>query len=236
MRTSIRLSIAADEDGHDLSALVLDGSRAGDSPSTIPSLTESSTSASTLQVPDSPAVQRTTASRPSSIAKPPRQTPESISVRHDAPPSAPTTGSPLSRVSSVSTESPIVQVESPYQGPSGPSHPYMMYPQRTLSIATSSTSPMSERSYQGPRGPAHPYGMYDQNIEPTDAAPAQSVSVVGFPGNQDAYQRRIGPDGEEAGDLIGPLGHTEELPPYTRYPEETYARKGADTVTQPAPA
>jgi len=52
---------------------------------------------------------------------------------------------------------------------------------------------------------------------------------VGFPGHGIAYRRQIGPDGEEIGDLIGPLGHMEELPPYTRYPEQTYLRGGAGT-------
>jgi hypothetical protein len=52
------------------------------------------------------------------------------------------------------------------------------------------------------------------------------------------YRRQIGPDGEDAGDLIGPLGHMEELPPYTRYPQESYHGKpeadgnnSADAIT-----
>lgn len=111
---------------------------------------------------------------------------------------------------------------SPYQGPSGPSHPYQMYPQRTLSVATSTTAPVSERSYQGPQRPTHPYGLYTQT---TESHPSGDVTI-GF-GRPDHYQRRIGPDGEEVADLIGPLGHTEELPPYTRYPEVSYAAKTA---------
>lgn len=47
---------------------------------------------------------------------------------------------------------------------------------------------------------------------------------VGFTGMGGSYQRQIGPDGEDAGDLIGPLGHMEELPPYTRYPEGAYVQ------------
>jgi hypothetical protein len=49
--------------------------------------------------------------------------------------------------------------------------------------------------------------------------------IVGFPGTADPYQRRLGPEGEEAADLIGPDGHTEQLPPYTRYPEQAFAQK-----------
>lgn len=49
------------------------------------------------------------------------------------------------------------------------------------------------------------------------------------------YRRQLGPDGEEAGDLIGPLGHTEELPPYTRYPHESFAAKSATEIEVAAP-
>jgi hypothetical protein len=48
---------------------------------------------------------------------------------------------------------------------------------------------------------------------------------LGFRGLPDQYQRRVGPDGEEIADMIGPDGHTEQLPPYTRYPDEAYVRK-----------
>ncbi|EHK96852.1 hypothetical protein M7I_7393 [Glarea lozoyensis 74030] len=86
-----------------------------------------------------------------------------------------------------------VRPESPYRGPTGPSHPYQMYPQesrlaRTASMATTSTAPITERSYAGPSGPTHPYD-----------------------------------------------GHTEELPPYTQYPDEAFARKTRPTVTLAVP-
>ncbi|KAI8158603.1 hypothetical protein KHU50_009092 [Colletotrichum sp. SAR 10_65] len=67
--------------------------------------------------------------------------------------------------------------ESPYDGPSGPSHPYQMYPQRTNSVATSSTARMSERSYAGPRGPTHPYTLYTQNTVPVDSGEVMAASV-----------------------------------------------------------
>lgn len=158
--------------------------------------------------------------RPSSVAKPPRA-PDHLALRHDGP-LVHANVSRLSRASSGagSVDSPIIRSVSPYQGPSGPSHPYQMYPQRTLSVATSTTAPVSERSYQGPQRPTHPYGLYTQSTETSHG----SDVTVGF-GRPDNYQRRIGPDGEEAADLIGPLGHTEELPPYTRYPDVAYTAK-----------
>jgi hypothetical protein len=71
--------------------------------------------------------------------------------------------------------------------------------------------------------------MYTQTIVSEsetvhDQLPATNIPV-GFSGRSDQYQRRLGPDGEEAGDIIGPLGHTEQLPPYTKYPDEVFARK-----------
>ena len=120
------------------------------------------------------------------------------------------------------------RTQSPYQGATGPSHPYGMYPQdigmtRTPSVATNSTVGMPERSYVRAHGPTHPYGMYSQNTVPEgDVSPivVENPSIpVGFPGLAQNYQRRLGPEGEEAADIIGPDGHTEQLPPYTRYPD-----------------
>lgn len=147
--------------------------------------------------------------------------------------------SALTRSSSVSTEM-YVRAESPYRGPSGPSHPYGMYPQesrlaRTASIATTSTVQVPDRPYNGPGGPTHPYGMYPQNTVPEaevlhSSIPAVPIVPVGFPGSNNNYQRRLGPDGEEIADLIGPDGHTEQLPPYTQYPDEAFARKTRPNV------
>ncbi|KAK5626199.1 hypothetical protein RRF57_001914 [Xylaria bambusicola] len=180
--------------------------------------------------PDQPAARAMT-SRPSSMAKPaPGQDFSGSYSAYNRLERAP------ARSSTASTDSPIMSAETPYEGPRGPSHPYQMYPQdvrlaRTASLANSSTSPLSERSYNGPRGPAHPYGIYPQNVGTTEDGPSdrppQSEINVGFPGTADNYQRRLGPDGEEVADMIGPDGHTEQLPPYTRYPVEGYAQKPA---------
>ena len=123
------------------------------------------------------------------------------------------------------------RAQSPYQGPTGPSQPYGMYPQdvslaRSPSVATTSTIRPPERAYSGPGGPTQPYGMYAQNTVPEDDQEVAGIApaVPGFPGvaqSQSQPQpqaiRRLGPDGEDADDLIGPDGYTEQLPPYSRY-------------------
>lgn len=193
-------------------------------------------------------------SRPSSIAKAPGPDSDSFTSQNDgsaasksAEPAIISSSSQESSDSTLESSSPLAATEEMhpprddghYQGPSGPSHPYQLYTQdvrisRTLSTRTSSTAgPLpSEQPYSGPHGPAHPYGMYSQNTAPTphhSAAGASVGAAVGFPGvAADPYRRRLGPEGEEMGGLVGPDGHTEELPPYTRYPDEQIARKVRD--------
>lgn len=176
--------------------------------------------------------------RPSSATKPKND--DSFALRHDggvsnvSGDSSSSSGSNTvpTRASSVSTTSDVyVRREGSYHGPSGPSFPYQMYPQesrlaRTASIATT-VMPL-ERSYAGPTGPTHPYGMYPQGTvsDSESSLPPQAPPIpVGFPGSNNNYQRRIGPEGEEIAGIIGPDGHTEELPPYTQYPDEAFARK-----------
>ncbi|KAI0183193.1 hypothetical protein EV127DRAFT_457681 [Xylaria flabelliformis] len=190
-------------------------------------------SVSSLEPPVAPAM----SPRPSSVSKPP-PVHESFSLPYSRSERSP------ARLSGASTDSHIMAAETPYEGPSGPSHPYQMYPQdvrlaRTASLATTSTAPISERSYNGPGRPTHPYGIYPQNvatgIEESDTPSPQRDINVGFPGTSSDYQRRLGPDGEEAADMIGPDGHTEQLPPYTRYPTEAYAQKALGlSIAQPA--
>lgn len=136
--------------------------------------------------------------RPTSTSKPPRPH-DSLTIRNDGTAEA---------------------------SSSGPSHPYEMYLQRTASNASDSTRRNNRTSYQGPRGPAHPYSLYPQNTVAPGESPQQQIPV-GFQSSGTNYRRRVGPDGEEAGGLIGPLGHTEELPPYTRYPEVSVTNKPA---------
>lgn len=119
---------------------------------------------------------------------------------------------------------------SPFQGGSGPSHPYFMYPQgtmagRTPSISTTSTVRPIQRPLSTHQGPAHPYRMYAQNVvEDTEDEPVEHLGTtnaipVGFPGHDQPFHRRRGPDGEEQ-DIIGTDGHSEQLPPYSEYPED----------------
>ncbi|KAI9832920.1 MAG: hypothetical protein M1819_003950 [Sarea resinae] len=149
--------------------------------------------------------------------------PQPSSVATNAAASHPAVPPP--RPMSIASSFNIPRTQSPYQGATGPSHPYAMYPQgigmaRSPSIATTSTIRAPERSFQGPNGPAHPYGMYPQNtLEEGEPAVVPPQIPIGFPGLGQEYQRRLGPEGEEAADIIGPDGHTEQLPPYTRYPD-----------------
>ena len=140
--------------------------------------------------------------------------------------------------------------QSPYHGPTGPSQPYGLYSQdiglsRNPSTGTTSTIRRPERSYSGPNGPTQPYGMYAQNTVPEDDAELigglapQHASRL--PASHQNYQRRLGPDGEDADDLIGPDGYTEQLPPYSRYangvpPKYTSGLGNIDSrSTPPAP-
>ncbi|ELR07834.1 hypothetical protein VC83_01060 [Pseudogymnoascus destructans] len=179
---------------------------------------------------DSSQLNRSAPPRPPSISKP--RMVSNFALRHDGAPESSSLGPPAER--NESTDAPIIAPDGPYQGPTRPSHPYRMYsqmdrPARAASIATISSFPASEQSYSGPNGPTHPYGMYPQNTVPEseagDIEPPANIPV-GFPGlSGNQYQRRLGPDGEDAADIIGPDGHTEQLPPYTKYPDEVFARK-----------
>ncbi|KAI0407207.1 hypothetical protein F4802DRAFT_43933 [Xylaria palmicola] len=226
-RTSSRLSHmlgGGDDDDYFLQAMAIsDGFRPVDVAQDLNLSHVARPSVSSLE----PPVARTVSPRPSSVSKP--------APPHDSfsPPRPGVQRAPM-RSSAASTDSAIISAESPYDGPSGPSHPYQMYPQdvrmaRTASLATTSTAAVSERSYTGPHRPAHPYGTYSQTVAAGDDGSSgrspPSVINIGFPGAVGDYQRRLGPDGEEAADIIGPDGHTEQLPPYTRYPVEAYTQK-----------
>ncbi|RHZ67501.1 uncharacterized protein CDV56_106729 [Aspergillus thermomutatus] len=115
---------------------------------------------------------------------------------------------------------------SPYTGATGPSHPYAMYPQvgvsRSPSIATTSTVRPMERPLGDSSAPQHPYAMYSQAVVPEEGLDTpihDPVIPLGFPGHEQAYQRPPGRADDDVGDLIGPDGHTEQLPPYSRYPD-----------------
>lgn len=169
--------------------------------------------------------------RPASIVKPPTGFDTSASPDHggaDHGGAGRAHERDMQRCSS--DTSTFIGTEAPYQGPSGPSHPYEMYPQnvrlaRTLSVTTSSTEPLLESPYTGPRAPTHGYVMSPQAMPGEASALSMPVMTVGFTGLPDQYQRRLGPEGEDVADVIGPDGHSEPLPPYTRYPDELSAGK-----------
>jgi hypothetical protein len=109
-----------------------------------------------------------------------------------------------------------------YQGSSGPSHLYDLFPQGSVPRASiiSNATPRQRPNIYTSSQPAHPYGLYQQNSLPIDESEAQLATAiqVGFPGRSTNFGRRIGPDGEDQG-IIGPDGHTEQLPPYSKYPD-----------------
>lgn len=227
IRASVRESVDDGDREHDLAleGMVTDGFRPTDARGATAPATPSLTSASSTTLFSGEGSTSPSTSDHSSTTSKPQLPQYTLVVRPEA--------DALTRQTTNSTGSTVfVPQDSPYQGPSGASHPYQMYPQnvraaRTLSMATSSTMPMSESSYRGPRGPTHPYGLYPQSnaIEP-DAAQTAAIPL-GFRDLPDQYQRRVGPEGEEAADMIGPGGHTEQLPPYTRYQDDAYAHKAA---------
>lgn len=154
------------------------------------------------------------------------------------------TDSPRRSSSRASSYAPYDRSGTP--GLSGPSHPYGMYPQtgvpRSASITTTSTARHPPSTTQSITSPSHPYGLYSQNGLPVgddddgtvDAVPAIQL---GFPGRNADFHRQLGPDGEEQ-DIIGPDGHTEQLPPYSKYPdanEKVYAARAA-TPLSPTPS
>lgn len=156
---------------------------------------------------------------------------------------APSTPGLAHRSPSFASTTSFARSQSPFRVGSGPSHPYGMYPQdlgmsRSASIATTASNARSQgRTGSASRAPAHPYGMYPQNIADDEDITTNTSIPVGFPGHSqnDAFQRRIGPDGEDQ-DIIGEDGHAEQLPPYTRYPEEAPAKMALGAGAEALPA
>lgn len=148
------------------------------------------------------------------------------------------TGSVPHRSISAASNFSTPRAQSPYQGATGPSHPYGMYPQdieivRSPGSVRNSTLRMPERSYAGPDEPTQPYGMYSQNIVLEDQSnldPNINRPQPGFPGRDPNYSRRFRHDGEEPADIVGPDGYTEQLPPYSRYANGIPPKNGTSTT------
>ncbi|RDA92469.1 hypothetical protein CP533_6469 [Ophiocordyceps camponoti-saundersi (nom. inval.)] len=144
--------------------------------------------------------------RPSSISKPP-QAHDPLTLRNDG------TSRCRPEIPASPNAGPFIIPDGSYQGLTGPSHPYSMYPQEALDEAASSTAPNVALA-----APAHPYALYTQTIGGDDAA----VGQIGM-GSGNAFRRQTSTEGNVATDLLGALGPVEELPPYTRYPEGSSA-------------
>jgi hypothetical protein len=178
-------------------------------------------------------------SRPSSTAKRPLTVGEGLSsAPHRAISSVSQSDAATQRSSSVSSRFSIPRAQSPYTGPTAPTQPYTMYPQvtRASSIASESTVRPVERAYVGTGGPEHPYGMYPQNTvdeeEDDGTHGPQSAIPLGFPGMAQAYSGNQA-SGHDLGDIVGRDGHIEQLPPYTRYADNTIAKASSDDIPTP---
>lgn len=146
--------------------------------------------------------------------------------------------SAVQRNQSVSSRFSIPRALSPYTGATGPSHPYAMYPQvgvsRSTSVGSTSTIRQHDRPLGESNGPQHPYAMYPQNV--VEEGMDDDVIPVGFPGHNPPYQPPPGRRDDDLGDIIGPDGHTEPLPPYSRYPTGVVPKPpGAETVVDLQP-
>ena len=140
----------------------------------------------------------------------------------------------VQRNQSVSSRFSMPRALSPYTGATGPSHPYGMYPQvgvsRSPSVGSTSTVRQNDRPLGESNGPQHPYAMYPQNV--VDEGIDDDVIPVGFPGHNPPYQPPMGRRDDDVGDIIGPDGHTEPLPPYSRYPTGVVPKPpGEETTT-----
>ncbi|KAJ5683873.1 uncharacterized protein N7477_000218 [Penicillium maclennaniae] len=140
----------------------------------------------------------------------------------------------VQRNQSISSRLSMPRAMSPYTGATGPSHPYGMYPQvgvsRSPSAGSTSTIRPQERPLAEMNGPQHPYAMYSQNV--VEEGIDDDMVPVGFPGHNPPYQPPAGRRDDELGDIIGPDGHAEPLPPYSRYPTGVVPKPpGAENMT-----
>lgn len=140
------------------------------------------------------------------------------------------------RALSTSSRLTIPRSESPYVGPSAPSHPYSMYPQMTRAASVTSQSTFRsapDSSFVAHSRPEHPYHMYPQNtVEAEDEDITTNGIPLGFPRSA-PFQSSSGAASAEVGDIIGTDGHIEQLPPYTRYADNTVAKGNMDDLNGP---
>lgn len=139
----------------------------------------------------------------------------------------------LGHTMSTSSRLTIPRSQSPYTGPSAPSHPYGMYPQMTRnpSVASQSTfRSVPDSSFVAHARPEHPYHMYPQNtVEAEDEDITTNGIPMGFHRGTNFPPSAQGPSGD-VGDIIGTDGHIEQLPPYSRYADNTVAKGNMDDL------
>lgn len=147
----------------------------------------------------------------------------------------------VQRNESLSSRNSVLQQPlTPYAGATGPSHPYGMYPQigvgRSPSVTTTSTERPLDRPLVDTNPPQHPYAMYPQNVVAADSLDEASIPL-GFLGHTLGYrQPALRSTGTDIADIVGPDGHAEQLPPYSRYPDGGAAKAvaaGIETATEP---
>lgn len=218
--TSARLSSIDGEDGNVSSAIV---------PPTLDS-TDSTATNGSLSIPsNSTALNGNSLRRPSSI----HSRPSSIAKPLDRIPSRPRSDAALPDPDLQQGPDISIQPEAPYEGPSNPSHPYQMYPQRATSISAGSATALGpDGSHLASRAPAHPYGLYPQGTPTADIMQPENIPV-GFPGLTDALPQRIRRGGDETSSFVGSVAHSEELPPYTRYPDNNPVAKNTGSFSNP---
>ncbi|CAF9926297.1 MAG: hypothetical protein GOMPHAMPRED_004101 [Gomphillus americanus] len=243
-------------DEHEINSFgVADGQRPIFTLQDIPSSHRTSHQRSSIQNTTSPARDSKKKQFPPHQSSQPLISRNSFSLQHDTqysdtPRRIPSISSPADDtdlpaarpLSLLSRQSTYARPQSTYNGPSAPSHPYGMYPQnandpaRHASIASSHRH-VRERSYIGGDRPTHPYGMYPQNTvadnETDTLAGSADIASIGFPGLRQQFARRLGPSGDDADDIIGPDGHTEQLPPYTKYPNVSVSAQKARMSSVP---
>ena len=159
--------------------------------------------------------------RPSSCSKTSRPH-ESLSLGNDG------SSNGLSNQSGTDVSAPTQFTLGSAQSGMG-ANPFQMYMQRAMGNSSDGSSQAGSHP-----GPTHPYSLYPQNTIAGEETHDQNIPI-GFPGMGGGYQRQIGPDGEDAGDLVGPMGHMEELPPYTRYPDGSQGSGSPAAAPQPHP-
>lgn len=125
------------------------------------------------------------------------------------------------RSQTMSTASLPMQVLSIYAGATRPSHPYAMYQQvvisRPPSVTTTSTARQVDRPLSGTEELQDPYSVSPQGIAIRGTEHDYMIPPR-FAGDNLRDQRPSSRLDNDVGDIVGPAGYIEQLPPYSPYP------------------